>query len=104
MSRSASLDLNKKSHSSEIPNKEATRSAKTDDPKEVLKNLRLKNGNRLLCAQLNKNFRRNKFDSLVDLRTNNIDILVSSETKLDQSFPTSQFHIHGFSKPYRFER
>ena len=47
---------------------------------------------------------RNKFDLLVDLRTNNIDILLISETKLDQSFPTSQFHIHGFSKPYRFER
>ena len=104
MNRSASLDLNKKSHNSEIPNTEATKSAKTDDRKEILKNLRLKNGNRLLCAQLNKNSIRNKFDSLVDLRTNNIDILVISEAKLDQSFPTGQFHIHGFSKPYRFER
>ena len=27
-----------------------------------------------------------------------------SETKLDQSFPYGQFHIHGFSEPYRFDR
>ena len=27
-----------------------------------------------------------------------------SETKLDPSFPTGQFHIHGFSEPYRFDR
>ena len=27
-----------------------------------------------------------------------------SETKLDASFPTGQFHIHGFSEPYRFDR
>ena len=27
-----------------------------------------------------------------------------SETKLDPSFPTGQFHIHGFSEPYRFGR
>ena len=27
-----------------------------------------------------------------------------SETKLDPPFPTGQFHIHGFSEPYRFYR
>ena len=27
-----------------------------------------------------------------------------SETKLNSSFPTGQFHIHGFSEPYRFDR
>ena len=27
-----------------------------------------------------------------------------SETKLDPSFPNGQFHIHGFSEPYRFDR
>ena len=27
-----------------------------------------------------------------------------SETKLDSSFPTRQFHIHGFSEPCRFDR
>ena len=27
-----------------------------------------------------------------------------SETKLDPFFPNGQFHIHGFSEPYRFDR
>ena len=27
-----------------------------------------------------------------------------SETKLHPSFPTGQFHTHGFSEPYRFDR
>ena len=27
-----------------------------------------------------------------------------SEKKLDDSFPTAQFLLHGFSAPYRFDR
>ena len=88
--------MDKKSHGCETPNKGSIESAQTDDPKEVLKNLRLKNVNRLICAQLNINFIRNKFNSLVDIINNNIDILMISETKLDPSFPNGQFHIHGF--------
>ena len=42
---------------------------------------------------------KNKFDSLVNIINNNIGILMISETKLDPSFPTGQFHIHGFSEP-----
>ena len=33
-----------------------------------------------------------------------LDILIVTETKLDDNFPISQFHIDGFSKPYRLER
>ena len=58
----------------------------------------------MICAQLNISFLRNKFDSLVDIINNNIDILMISEAKLDPSFSTGQFHIHGFSKAYRFDR
>ena len=42
---------------------------------------------------------KNKFDSLDNIINNNIGILMISETKLDPSFPTGQFHIHGFSEP-----
>ena len=35
---------------------------------------------------------------------NNVDILMISETKLDDSFPTSQVLFHGFSAPYRLDR
>ena len=32
-----------------------------------------------------------------------LDILIVSETKIDDSFPTSQFMINGYSKPYRLD-
>ena len=76
---SISLDLDRKGHSCETPNKESTESAQTNDPQEILKNLRLKNVNRLICAQLNINSIRNKFDLLVNLISNNIDILMSQK-------------------------
>ena len=71
--------MDRKGHSYETPNKESIESAQTNDPKEILKNLRLKNVNRLICAQLNINSIRNKFDSLVDIVNNNSDILMISE-------------------------
>ena len=36
--------------------------------------------------------------------TNNIDILMISETKLDNSFPEGQVFIPGHSSPYRFDK
>ena len=38
------------------------------------------------------------------LVTYDIDILMISETKIDESFPLSQFMIDGFSMPYRCDR
>ena len=34
----------------------------------------------------------------------NIDILLVSETKLDDTFPVGQFYIDGYGTPYRFDR
>ena len=36
--------------------------------------------------------------------TNKVDILLLSETKLDSFFPLNQFHIDGFTTPYRLDR
>ena len=47
---------------------------------------------------------RNKFGSLIGQITGNIDILMVSETKLDESFPIGQFFIEGFSILYRVDR
>ena len=63
------------------------------DPFQKLQNTRLKNPNRLIIAQLNINSLRNKFDSLVRILHNNLDILFISETKIDSSLPTAQFQI-----------
>ena len=76
----------------------------TFDPKIELRNLRLKNPNRLICAHLNKNSVRSKFELLINIIKDNIDILMISETKLDSSFPKGQFQLHGYSEPYRLDR
>ena len=74
-----------------------------DGPYSVLKDLKLRNANRIICAQLNINSIRNKYDQLKSMITGNIDILIT-ETKLNETFPQAQFFIDGFSKPYRLDR
>ena len=56
-----------------------------------------------IIAQININSIRNKFETLVSLRTFDIDILMISETT-DESFPLSQFMTDGFSMPYCHDR
>ena len=60
--------------------------------------------NRLLIGKLNINSISNKFDQLKLLVRGKVDILVIKETKLDSTFPTSQFLIVVYSEPYRFDR
>ena len=75
-----------------------------DSANTILKNLHLKNVNHIIRAQLNINSTRNKFESLKEIVSTNVDILLICETELDPSFPRPQFHIHGFGEPYRFDR
>ena len=53
---------------------------------------------------MNINSISNKFDQLKNLVVENLDILIITETKLDSTFPTSQFLINGFCKPFRRDR
>ena len=46
----------------------------------------------------------NKFEQLKDIFMQHIDILVLTETKLDDTFPTEQYLVNGFSEPYRLDR
>ena len=71
---------------------------------DILKDLRCKNLNRILISHLNINSLRNKFEILVSSIAVNLDILMISETKLDESFPVSQFLIPGFENPIRLDR
>ena len=41
---------------------------------------------------------------LSDQIKGNIDVLLVSETKIDDSFPIGNFLIDGFSTPYRLDR
>ena len=69
-----------------------------------LRSYRVRHVGKLIFATLNINSIRYKFDELKSLITDNIDILVVTETKLDESFPTAQFFIEGYSAPYRLDR
>ena len=55
-------------------------------------------------AHLNINSLSAKFDQLKLLIGKNIDILVLTEIKIDNSFPSAQFRIEGFSMPFRLDR
>ena len=72
------------------------------DWKSSLKEMKTQSSDKLILGHLNINSIRNKFEALKFIIDNNIDIFLISETKLEDSFPTAQFLIKGFSTPYRF--
>ena len=67
----------------------------------LISGLKLANPNRVVIGHININSLRNKFDDLKFLFQGNVDIMVITATKLDDSFPSSQFCIDGYSKPLR---
>ena len=60
--------------------------------------------NHITIAQININSLRNKFSFLCEAVGRNIDILLVTETKLDSSFLSAQFQMHGYTTPYRLDR
>ena len=62
-----------------------------------IRDVRKRNLKRIILGHLNINSIRNKFDLLVDQIKGNVDIMVISETKLDESFPNGQFKIPGLT-------
>ena len=91
-----SADLNETSTSSGQP---------ILNPQSILKNIRLNNLNKLIFSHLTINSVRNKFDSIVNIVNwnNNVFFLIS-EIKTDSSFAVVQFHIEGYTIPYRLDR
>ena len=86
-SKCLSVDLNK--NFEKIPN--------MDDVFSILKNIRTKNIDRVIIATLNvERLRQNKFDQLCLLVVGTIDILVLTETKLDDTFSMNQFSPVGY--------
>ena len=86
----------------------------TDVPKNSVNSKPLNNSKSSLNDQqnlgsnllnlINVNSIRNKFDLLMNIIKNDIDILMISETKIDSSFPISQFTMTGYSIPFRIDR
>ena len=62
-----------------------------------IRDVRKINLKRIILAHLNINSIRNKFNKLVDQIKGNVDIMVISKTKLDDSFPNGQFKIPGYA-------
>ena len=60
--------------------------------------------NRIIIGHLNINSLRNKFESLQEQINGNVDNLLISGTKLENSFPNGQFLIKGYSAIYRLDR
>ena len=71
---------------------------------KLYKLYKLNNLNRIVLAHLNVNSIRNKFEALKEIVGKNIDILMISETTLDDSFPLNQFHIPDYVQPFRLDR
>ena len=60
--------------------------------------------NRLIHGQINIDSIRNRFELLLSLVWNNIDLLRISETKFGNTFPVSQFCVPGYSVPFWLDR
>ena len=60
--------------------------------------------NKIIVGHLNINSLRNKFEALQFIINRNLDIILLSETKLDDSFPSAQFMLKNFGIPYRLDR
>ena len=73
-----------------------TTAEKESDINLVLRKPRVSYPNNVIIGHLNFNSIRNKFEMLQFLLANDIDILMISESKLDSTFPSSQFQIYGF--------
>ena len=72
---------------------------------DQLSSLQKNNLDRLIFSYLHIISIRNKFDfQLVNGIKGKIDVLIISETKLDDSFPSVQFLIEGYGPPYRLDR
>ena len=60
--------------------------------------------NKLIFVQLNIKSIKNKYESVVKDISSNADLLMLSDTKIDDSFPKGQFLIKGFGDPFRIDR
>ena len=58
----------------------------------------------IIVGNLNINSISPKFDEFKLMVSGFFDVVIVTETKLDDSFPKAQFCIDGFSIPYRLDR
>ena len=71
---------------------------------DSLRKLRLRNVNKVIIGDININSLPAKFDQVKEVILKNVDILVITETKLDDTFPLGQFYVERFTMPYGLDR
>ena len=69
-----------------------------------LRTFRIKYPSNVIIGHLNTSSIRNKFELLSFLIDGKVDIFLIRETKIDGTFPTSQFLMSNFSNVYRLDR
>ena len=70
------------------------------DVDQILFDVKFNNPSNLNFTYLNINSVRNKFENFKEIVNGNVDIFTIAETKLDGSFPTSQFEPEGYYSPF----
>ena len=60
--------------------------------------------NNVIISNININSLPAKFDQVKKVILKNVDVLVITETKLDDTLPLSQFYVDRFTMPYRLVR
>ena len=87
----------KTARSKEHNRTQSAKSSESSNNLSILDRIRLNNAKRLIIGHLKINSLRNKFEMLREIARDKLDILLVSETKVDPSFPSSQFPIKCFS-------
>ena len=77
---------------------------KEGDCNNTVKSLRKDNLNKPIFAHLNINSIRNQSELLSEQIKDNVDALMISQSKIDDSFPAGQFLIEWFCTLYRLDR
>ena len=70
----------------------------------MLQKLRISNIGKIIIGNLNVASLPRRIEELKMVVIGKIDILILTETHLDESYPTKQFLIGGFKAPYRLDR
>ena len=68
---------------------------------DSLRKSRLRNVNKVIIGNINTNSLPGNFDQVKEVILKNADILVITQTKIDDTFPLGQFYVEGFTMPYR---
>ena len=69
-----------------------------------IKNVKVSNGNNVITSEINIKFSLKKFYQHKEIVLNNVDILVRTDTILDDTFRTSRLMMNNFSKSFTLDR